>query len=141
MQSVERLDSILWFSAVWVFGWVILLLAAWHLRGVRRQKRLELIHRERMMAMEKGIPLPELPDYDERSGPGPLTRAVGSLRLNPRWPLGLGSLSIMLGIGTSIALALSAEEDHNRVWSFGLIGVFLGVGLVLHYFLTRRGNP
>src|SRR5262245_30198110 len=49
------------FSVVWVFGWVLLLLAAWHLKGLRRQKKLELIHRERMMAMEKGIPLPELP--------------------------------------------------------------------------------
>ena len=49
------------FSLIWVFGWVILLLLAWHLRAARRQRRLELQHKERMMAMEKGIPLPELP--------------------------------------------------------------------------------
>jgi len=43
----------------------------------------------------------------------------------------------MEGIGTSLALWLSQEDYHNRVWSFGLIGVFLGLGLMLHYLLTR----
>ena len=132
------------FSIVWVFGWVLLLLAAWHLKGLRRQKKLELIHRERMMAMEKGIPLPELPDYDERpkgSGLGAaLGRGFAEIRLNPRWPLGMGALFIMLGAGVSLALALSAEDYHNRVWSFGLIGVFFGLGLILHYALTRPAS-
>jgi len=44
----------------------------------------------------------------------------------------------MLGIGVTTALALSGEPQDVSKSSFGLIGVFLGVGLWLNYFLTRR---
>ena len=47
----------------------------------------------------------------------------------------------MFGIGLSAALALSQEPEHYRVWSFGLIPVFFGLGLMLHYALTRPGTP
>ena len=125
------------FSLFWVFGWAVLLVAVWHLRASRKERRVALIHKERMMAMEKGVPLPELPEYMEaRSTMGD---AVSAIRLNPRWPLGLGVISILLGAGISVALRLSGDEYHRDVWSFGLIGVFLGVGLVLHYFVTRPG--
>jgi hypothetical protein len=125
------------FSLLWVFGWVILLLVAWHLKGLRRQRRLELLHKERMMAMEKGIPLPELPEHDEPSRPSLAAEVIGSIRINPRWPLGLGALSVMLGLGFSTAFWLSQEAEPHNAWSFGLIGVFFGIGLMLHYVLTR----
>jgi len=125
------------FSLFWVFGWAVLLVVVWHLRASRRQKRLELIHKERIVAMEKGIPLPELPDYAESSKEPLLANAVASLRLNPRWPLGVGAICVMVGAGTAWALSLSGDEYHRQIWSFGLIGVFFGVGLFLHYFLTR----
>ena len=66
-----------------------------------------------------------------------LVDALAGSRLNPRWPLGVGALSIMLGIGTSLALWLSGDEYHRQIWSLGLIGIFLGIGLFLHYLLTR----
>ena len=125
------------FSLFWVFGWGVLLVIVWHLKALRRQKRLELIHKERMAAMEKGIPLPELPDYGDLARESLLADAVASLRLNPRWPLGVGVLCIMLGSGISVALRLSGDEYHNQIWSFGLIGIFLGVGLFLHYLVTQ----
>lgn len=125
------------FSLFWVFGWAVLLVVVWHLRASRRQKRLELIHKERIVAMEKGIPLPELPDYAESSKEPLLANAVASFRLNPRWPLGVGAICVMVGAGTAWALSLSGDEYHRQIWSFGLIGVFFGVGLFLHYFLTR----
>jgi hypothetical protein len=77
---------------------VLLLLVAWHLRAARPERRLERIHRQRMMALEKGIPLPELPEQDEPA----------------RRP----------GIGNSAAaLGLSPEDDHSRVCSFGPVDV------------------
>ena len=84
------------FTLFWVFGWVILLLFAWFVRSGRQQRRLELAHKERMMAMEKGIPLPELPDYEDAKRPRNALAAelIGHIRLNPRWPLGLGALSL-----------------------------------------------
>ena len=129
------------FTLFWVFGWVILLLVAWHMRSSRRQRRLELQHKERMMAMEKGIPLPELPADEQPSRPGLVADVIGSIRINPRWPLGLGALFVMFGIGLAAALALSQEPEHYRVWSFGLIPVFFGLGLMLHYALTRPTQP
>jgi hypothetical protein len=125
------------FTLLWVFGWLVLLLVAWHLRSARRQRRLELQHQERMLAMEKGIPLPELPEYGEPARRPFVAEVIGQVRINPRWPLGIGSVFLMLGIGMCLALALSQEPEHYRVWSFGLIPAFFGLGLVLHYGLTR----
>jgi hypothetical protein len=125
------------FGLIWVFGWAVLLVVVWHLRASRRERRIELIHKERMAALEKGSPPPELPDYREAlrdSGP---SEWVASLRVNPRWPLGVGALVAMSGLGVALALRLSGDAYHREVWPFGLIGVFVGVGLVLHYLLTR----
>ena len=87
------MDATMIFTLFWVFGWVLLLILIWHLKGQRRQKRMELVHKERMMAMEKGIPLPELPDFGEPPARSPLTEALASVRINPRWPLGIGALA------------------------------------------------
>jgi len=116
-------------------SWAVILLVAWHLQGKRRQRKEEWIHQERMKAMEKGIPLPELPAMEENGA-----RKMGTWNgaINPRWPLGAAALLITGGIGTSLALYLSGEAFHNRVWAFGLIAVFLGIGLLLHYRLTRK---
>lgn len=119
----------------WVLSWAVILLVAWHLQGKGRQRREEWIHEERMKAMEKGIPLPELPSLAEN---GERKMRSFDRPVNPRWPLGVAALLMTGGIGVSLALYLSAEAYHNRVWSFGLIGVFLGIGLILQYWLTRK---
>lgn len=86
--------------------------------------------------MEKGLPAPEWPDYDSpRDTNGSLWTQI---KLNPRWPLGVGAIFVMLGAGTTLALRYSGEDYHQRIWSFGLIPVFFGVGLFLHYVLTRK---
>jgi hypothetical protein len=126
------------FSLFWVFGWAVLLLVVWHLKAARRERWMERIHKERMAGLEKGIPLPDLPDYADQPTSF-LFGALASLRVNPRWPLGVGALFAMVGAGTCVALRLSGDEYHTQIWPFGLIGVFLGLGLVLHYFLTRSG--
>jgi hypothetical protein len=120
-------------AIVWVFGWVAFFLVLRRWKETKRQRRIDLVHKERMAAMEKGIPVPELPDYDEALRPGVFER----LRLNPRWPLGLGAFSIVMGAGTSLVLRMSGDPYHNQVWPFGLLGVFFGVGLFLYYGLTR----
>ena len=118
---------------IWVFGWAAFYLILRAINTVRWRARLELIHKERLMAIEKGHPLPELPEYEER----PRISIVSRVTLNPRWPLGLGAIAIMTGLGSSLAMWLSRESYHNDVWPMGLIGVFFGLGLFLHYALTR----
>jgi hypothetical protein len=124
------------FLIVWTFGWVILLIVIWQLRARSAERRRERIHQERMVALEKGIPLPELPDYDEK--PGAAGQGWLALRLNPKWPLGVGAIFVMLGIGVAFTLAIHHDQYYRQMSVFGLIGVFLGIGLWLHYFLTRR---
>ncbi len=117
----------------WAFGWLAFFLVLKALSDRNKRHRQELINRERMAALEKGIPMPELPDYDAP----PRAPVVLLSSWNPRWPLGLGALSIMVGIGASLAMYLSGDGYHNQVWPFGLLGVFFGIGLFLHYALTR----
>ena len=116
---------------VWVFGTAAVVLVAWHLRGKRRQEKLNMIHLERMKAMEKELPMPEFPDFEE-----PSKIIVTSGNWNPRWPLGAGALLIMAGFGTSAAMLMGT--GFEEIWSFGLIGVFLGVGFFFYYALTRQ---
>ena len=105
----------------------------------RYQIKMELIHKERLVAMEKGIPAPEVPDYDNGSRPR-TSSLLAYLGVNPRWPLGLGILLVLGGIGTTVAMMLSGDPYHKQVWSFGLIPVFLGVGLWLHYLVMKPRN-
>lgn len=112
------------FTLIWVFGWAIFGVVIWQLRSRKRERMVDRIHRERLVAIEKGLPLAELPPYEELPG------IWSALQINPKWPLGLGVLSIMAGIGWMVAV--------TSEWQAGLIGIFLGVGLWLHYWLTRR---
>jgi hypothetical protein len=81
--------------------------------------------------------MPELPDYHDALRDSSLSEWAATLRINPRWPLGMGALVAMVGVGVSLALRLSGDEYHREIWPFGLIGIFLGVGLALHYLLVR----
>lgn len=109
---------------------------------IRRQNidkyriRLEMIQKERAIAMEKGVPMPELPDYDNGHRPS----RVMSRLLHPRWILGIGLILICGGIGTTIALQHSLDSDLHMKWSMGLIPAFVGVGFVLHYLVTRKND-
>jgi len=112
----------------WVFGWLVLCLVGailWH-RGNRRRR--EMMHLERMAAMEKGVPLPELEDLKwhratrERSPQGTLQGAI---------------VLIFLGAGGMIAFLISPVEELRVYWTLPIPLVFLGFGLLLYYGITR----
>ncbi len=126
------------FSLFWIFGWMTIFIVIWQLRARARQKKLELIHQERMLAMEKGIPLPELPELPQETGGASFKEMWRAQATNPKWALGVGAIFICLGFGISLALFLSGDDYHQQVWPFGFISVFLGFGLCLHYALTRK---
>lgn len=121
------------FGALWIFGCMAVLIIIWHFRSKQRIERLNLIHQERMKAMEKGIPLPEFPQLDEEAR----QFAMPSVKVNPKWPLGLGALCIMTGLGVTVAFLLSNDPELAKMWSLGFIGVFFGIGLAGYYVLTR----
>ena len=123
----------------WVFGWLAFFLVLKYMSDKKKQHKRELDHKERLAAMEKGLPMPEIFDADEEMATA-LASNMRAKALNPRWPLGVGSISIMLGLGASLTMWLSGDPYHNQIWPFGLLGVFLGIGLFMHYALTREKN-
>ncbi len=101
-----------------------------YLKHQSRQKRMEIIHRERMAAMEKGIPLPEFP----------LEPALERHQADPDNVLPiLGTVLLTLSVGAMIVLYLILPSPSHGVWVSPLPLVFLGVGLLAFYFL--KGEP
>jgi Domain of unknown function (DUF6249) len=118
-------------------GIIVVALAAaylgyFYMKHNERQRRLEIVHRERLVAMEKGIPVPELPIDPPRVEKGP----------NPQATLVHGIVWTALGIGSMIALGVNGPPADfpafSSLWAFPLPFVFLGLGLVLYYFLAAE---
>jgi hypothetical protein len=87
------------------------------------QRRMEIIHAERLVAMDKGIPLPELPlDPPKIDEPQ-----------DPRGLIFIGILLIAVGVGAMIGLGVL----DPRLWGIGLPVTLLGFGFLLFYWLTR----
>jgi len=122
----------------WVFACAVVLIVIWHLRSKRRLEKMTLVHQERMKAIEKGVPLPEFPELSEEAKMQQFDKIFTPPKLNPRWPIGVGVLVMMGGLGFLVAAMLSNDSDMAQTWSMGLIPIFFGFGLVLYYFLTRQ---
>jgi hypothetical protein len=103
-----------------------------YFRHIGRQRRLEIVHQERLAAMEKGIPLPELP-LDPPSVPKPP---------DPRAPLIHGIVWSALGGGAMLALRLIGPLPNAPVlWPLPLPLALLGIGLILYYaFASDRAR-
>lgn len=96
-----------------------------YLRSQDRRRRLEIVHAERLAAMEKGIPLPELP-----LDPLATTRRPP----DPGAPLIIGIVLAAFGIGSIVALSL--VDRFRPAWPMPLPVALMGVGLVLYYYLA-----
>ena len=100
-----------------------------YFRHIGRQRRLEIVHQERLAAMEKGIPLPEFPLDPPRVPTQP----------DPRAPLIHGIVWSALGGGAMLALRLIGPQPNAPVlWPLPLPIAFLGIGLMLYYALASN---
>ena len=95
-----------------------------YFRHIERLRRLEVVHQERLTAMEKGIPLPELPLDPPKVRTPP----------DPRAPLIHGIVWLALGFGAMVALRLFPNAPE--LWPLPLPIAFLGIGLMLYYALA-----
>lgn len=100
-----------------------------YLRSQDRRRRLEIIHAERLAAMEKGIPLPELPLDPLAMAPKPP---------DPGAPLIIGIVLTGFGIGSMVALSL--VDRFRAAWPMPLPVALMGAGLVLYYYLASDGK-
>ncbi len=101
-----------------------------YIKYLEKRRRLETIHAERVMAMEKGIPLPELPLE-------PTTRP-DSAQESRQVTLIIGIVLAMFGIGSMITLSLL--DEFRWGWPAPLPVAFIGLGLVLYYLLTAASD-
>jgi hypothetical protein len=117
-------------------GSVVLALAAGvvgylYVKHQSQQKKIEIIHKERMAAMEKGIPLPEFPFEPSRephqSDPDNVI------------PI-LGTVLFSLSIGTMIVLFLTLSAPSRSFWISPLPFTFLGVGLIAFHLLKNESR-
>ena len=98
-----------------------------YFKHVERRRRLEIIHQERLAAMEKDIPLPELP----------LDPAKVQKPSDPREILIHGIAWSALGGGAMLALRLIEPWPNGQViWPLPLPLALLGIGFLLYYALA-----
>jgi hypothetical protein len=104
----------------------------YYLKSRERQRRLEVIHQERLAAMDKGIPLPELPLDPLKVPKAPDPRAV----------LIHGIVWTALGGGAMLALRLMGSTgpwpNAHVMWPLPLPLLLLGIGLMLYYALASQ---
>ncbi len=100
----------------------------YHVIHRTRRLRLEIVHQERLIAMEKGIPLPEFPLEQE---PGPRR---GDPRIVPMMGIVLAALSL----GAMIMLSVMLPVGNKSAWIAPLPIFFLGLGLLGYHLVQIR---
>jgi len=102
-------------------GVFAMLVAGWYIQTRAAIAHVEALSRERVAAIEKGVPLPER----EPAYPKPPERT--------RHPLGPTFATLAVGIALLIGLAPS-----YRVW--GMVVTALGVAGICHWFVAGRNE-
>lgn len=131
-----------------IFGVVLLLaiaamgILARHLKEQRRLALREMVQKERLAAMDKGIPITEwsedmMTTASETSSNGKPLNLV-ALKLTS---LGVGLVMIFAGIGMMFAFQLSGDHELVELTSLGVIPLMTGLGLVLFHWLIKRQHP
>jgi len=112
-----------------IMGIGVGMLALW-LDHQKKIHILELHHKERLMAIERGMEVPPLPvEFFLERG-----KSETSLDSNLRWGL------ILFLLGLAIATALILNGDSSSA-SWGLIPIAIGLAQLIFYSIGRRQAP
>ncbi len=111
-----------------------------HLRAAKQLRLRQMIHDERIKAMEHNLPLPEA-DYSELTLPAGKNENNGVL--SPvAWmrivALFVGLTCFFGGIGMTIGFYAAEAGDIAEIWSVGLIPVFIGIGLMIFHRMSAK---
>ena len=119
----------------WTFGilaWVAVFLA-WrlvrlHIRTRERLSVREMLNKERLLAIERGVPLPEIPFEEERLDSPPSRRTAVVLAV----------VLVGIGCGATAGFYLAPNRDLHEIWSLGLIPLALGVACAVAAWTMRN---
>jgi hypothetical protein len=119
-------DVVFWLTIIVaiVFGVGASLFTAWTSHR-RKELLLKLVHNERMLALEKGLPLPEVPT--KLLGDADMPSAARSMRS--------GVALVLVGIVLYFSIYQFLDEDMAL---FGLIPAAVGVANLLYAEVLRR---
>lgn len=123
------------FSAAFVLLWAVIIVVAKYFSGLRRQRAQEMTHSERLAAIDKGLPLPELVGG---SYEGMIPAGEWATTVLPRLSLAIGLLLVFGGAGLCLSFVVMGDRSLQQMWGVGLIPAFAGLGLVLYFVLSRR---
>jgi len=102
-----------------VLGGVAIAMTAISVNG----RRKELEHRERIIAMEKGLTVPAAPPAPEVERPKFSNRRANGL--------------VLTGVGLALTIAMWTQDGSEAgVW--GLIPLFIGIGLLVAGAIDKR---
>jgi hypothetical protein len=129
-------------------------IAAGILRTRGRQRLAELVMRERIAAIERGIDptkLPPMPVVDDPAVKAALAHvlAAAGLPQTPRraelqkaqaW-LTTGAILLAAGLGLGLMLLILTDASAHRAWAAGLLPAFIGIAAIIASVIVRKGAP
>ncbi len=106
----------------------------------KRRDLIDMIHRERMLALEKGLELPEIPGTLVGEPPAARTGHV-----SPTKGLKGGLIWLVTGLGFTLFFAFEVERTPGGHWqgpnpALGLIPAGIGVVNLICYWVERRAR-
>ena len=115
------------------------------LRGRNQFQLRQIIHKERMRAMEKGISFSDLDHECMTQELAQMNEETGKMESNTNrsilwirlYALCLGILFLFGGIGMVAGFPLIENEDFRAFWAVGFIPALMGLGLLIFYGLSR----
>jgi uncharacterized membrane protein len=112
-----------------VFGIGAAMLSSWT-EHRRRSQLMEQSHRERMLALEKGVPVPDIPDNlinGKAADRDPRRAVANAIRVGV----------VLVGIGVVLYFALQRVSDED-VALFGLIPAVIGAANLVYAGILAR---
>lgn len=124
-------------GVIFIFGLIFAGLVRKSLADKERLQLREMIHRERMTAMEKGMQIDPLKLEDVTMPEMPVSSSRGDAVTWMRFTaLFLGLAFFFGGFGIALAFHIASDRGMNEMWSIGLIPALTGLGLLIFYFMT-----
>jgi uncharacterized membrane protein len=113
-----------------IMGVGVAMLAIWT-NYKRKSEMFELHHKERLLAIERGMEVPSLPEEFFKA-------ASGKLVASPNDRLRHGLIWLLVGVALMIALALNRSLE-SAAW--GLLPVAVGLANLIYYATVMRNQP
>jgi hypothetical protein len=128
---------------VLIVGLVFVFIMTFLILVNRFQKReRELIHAERMAAIEKGLPLPEGAFSAPNSGDAKAADEIAALQeaLKPVPGNSFKSGIALLLLGTGLIAAFLLAQPGWGHWAWGLVLALLGAADLIYWFVSGRAE-